>query len=99
MSGPVDLSRSPHGRLRPAQATLDAGYWADKQRLNREVLLADAPARLEAAGNFHDLRVAAGVAEGRFRGLRFTDSDTYKWLEAVGWETGVEQADEVIGLI
>jgi hypothetical protein len=100
MTGPVDVSGSPHARLRPlAAATIDDGYWAGRQALNRDVLLPAAPRRLEQAGNFHDLRAAAGLADAPFRGLVFMDSDVYKWLEAVGWEASAPQADEAIALI
>jgi len=40
---------------------------------------------LDQAGNFHDLRLAAGTAAGDYRGPVFMDSDVYKWLEAVAY--------------
>jgi hypothetical protein len=61
VTGPIDVSGSPHVRLRPADARLEEGFWADRQRLNRDVLLPAAPGHLEAAGNFDDLRAAAGL--------------------------------------
>ena len=40
MIGPIDVTGSPHARLRPvADASIDDGFWADRQRLNRDVLL------------------------------------------------------------
>src|SRR5215218_3939698 len=72
-TGPIDVSRSPHARLRPLAGRLDGGYWGDRQRLNREVLLRDAPQRLEDAGNFDDLRAAAGLADVPYRGMVFMD--------------------------
>jgi uncharacterized protein len=107
--GPLDSSRSPHARLRPLaldDAVISDGFWADRRRLNRERLIPDGARQLEAAGNLHNLRAAAGRAEGRFRGLVFMDSDVYKWLEALGWELANEpshqlaaEADDVIELI
>ena len=85
-------------RVHPAEATIDGGLWADRRRLNRERLIPDGAGRLEAAGNLHNLRVAAGLIEGEWRGRRFSDSDVYKWLEAVGWE-GSDAGDEMIGLV
>jgi uncharacterized protein len=100
MTGPIDVSRSPHVRLRPLAGSLDDdGYWGERARLNRNVLIPGAPALLEAAGNFDDLRAAAGTKDVPFRGMVFMDSDVYKWLEAVGWEPAVAQGDEAIGLI
>ena len=80
--GPVDVSASPHARLRPLAAEIDGGLWAERRRLNRELLLPEGARELEEAGNFHNLRVAAGHEDGEFRGMRFADSDVYKWLEA-----------------
>jgi uncharacterized protein len=99
MSGPIDVSRSPHVRLQPLEGRIEAGFWADRRQLNREVLLRDAPARLEAAGNFDNLRAAAGTKDVAFRGMVFMDSDVYKWLEAVGWERDTPQHDEAIALV
>ena len=108
-AGPVDLRRSPHAKLRPLglhDAAITGGFLADRQGLNRERLIPEGHERLEEAGNFHDLRVAAGREEGEFRGLVFMDSDVHKWLEAVGWELAREPsatlaalADDVIGLL
>jgi DUF1680 family protein len=100
MTGPIDVSGSPHARLRPLDgATVDGGIWADRRRLNRDVLLPAAPRQLEEAGNFDDLRAAAGQKDVPFRGMVYMDSDVHKWLEAVGWEPSAPQADEVIGLL
>ena len=86
--GPVDVSGSPHARLQPLAAEIDGGLWAERRRLNRELLLVEGARKLEEAGNFHNLRVAAGQEDGEFIGMRFADSDVHKWLEALGWELG-----------
>ena len=104
-------------RLRPLPAgavRLRDGFWADRQRLNREKVLPHGHQQLERAGNLHNLRLAAGLAEGRYRALGvmfeqpfpFLDSDVYKWLEGCAWELGrlsdpglAAAADEVIALV
>ncbi len=96
--GPVDVSGSPHARLQPLAAEIDGGLWAERRRLNREVLLAEGARKLEEAGNFHNLRVAAGREDGEFVGMRFADSDVYKWLEALGWELAREPSAELAAL-
>jgi DUF1680 family protein len=103
-------------RLHPidgARATLAAGFWGDRERINRERTLVHGFEQLQRAGNLDNLRLAAG-AHGRYRSLGqaiglnfpFLDSDVYKWLEAVGWELargrdpGLEKAaDEAIDAI
>ena len=96
--GPVDVSGSPHARLQPLAAEIDGGLWAERRRLNREVLLVEGARKLEEAGNFHNLRVAAGQEDGEFVGMRFADSDVYKWLEALGWELGREPSEALAAL-
>jgi uncharacterized protein len=98
VAGPVDLSNSPHARLQPLAATIDDGLWAERRRLNREVLLVEGARKLEEAGNFHNLRVAAGQEDGDFIGMRFADSDVHKWLEALGWELGREPSEALAAL-
>ena len=97
--GPVDVGGSTHVRLRPLAGTIDGGLWAERRRLNREVLIPAGREQLEAAGNVDDLRAAAGVKHVPFRGPVFIDSDLYKWLEAVGWEPDAPPADDVIELL
>jgi hypothetical protein len=65
---------------------IEAGYWADRQRINREETLLAGHRQLERTGTLDNLRIAAGRLAGTFRGLVFVDSDVYKWLEAVSWE-------------
>ena len=77
---------------------IDGGLWAERRRLNRELLLVEGARKLEEAGNFHNLRVAAGQEDGEFIGMRFADSDVYKWLEALGWELGREPSEELAAL-
>ncbi|MCZ7546067.1 MAG: glycoside hydrolase family 127 protein [Anaerolineae bacterium] len=107
--GPVDSTRSRHARWRTLPLTsvqLDGGFWADRQAVNRRSSLVHAYRMLKAAGNFHNLRVAAGRANGDYRGRNFLDSDVYKWLEAVAYElakapdaTLRQMAEEAIDLI
>jgi hypothetical protein len=66
-----------------------AGFWAVRQQVNARVGIPQGPFLLESAGNLHDLRLAAGHADGEFRGdFPFMDSDVYKWLEAASWQLG-----------
>lgn len=99
----------PHARWRmlpPGAVTLTNGFWSRRQRINRQVALQHGYQMLEQAGNFNNFRLAAGLAEGRYRGPVFMDSDVYKWLEAVAYELHQnpaaelqKQADKVIELV
>ena len=88
-AGPVDTRRSPHARLRTlplGSVALAEGLWAGRQATNRAVSLPHGHRMLEQAGNLHDLRLAAGLAQGSYRGPVYMDSDLYKWLEAAAYE-------------
>jgi DUF1680 family protein len=87
--------------LRPIGApdvTLTGGFWADRTTTNRDRTIPAGFDQLRAAGNLHNLALAAGsVAAGdgyRALGIMFDkpfpflDSDVYKWLEGAGWELG-----------
>jgi DUF1680 family protein len=107
--GPVDNSTSLYSALRtvPYSATrINNGFWANRQTINRQISLKHGYEMLEKAGNFHNLRMAAGWETGNYSGLNFYDEDVYKWLEALAWELGnrpdddlQRMADEVIALI
>ncbi|MCU1432492.1 MAG: hypothetical protein JWP95_1597 [Actinotalea sp.] len=94
---------------------LTSGMWADRQKVNRDASLGWGAEKLRAAGNVRNFQNLlgepvgshghAGAADADVK--NFVDSDVYKWLEAVGWESAhgelpaqVEtQAEELIGLI
>jgi uncharacterized protein len=108
-AGPVDTSHSPCARLQTlnlADVRLLPGFWTPKQAVNRQVSLRHGHAMLAQNGNLHNLRLAAGLVDGPYRGRNFLDSDVYKWLEAVAWDLGRAPdaelqalAGETIGLV
>ena len=74
-------------RMLPLEAvSLTEGFWFRRQKINREITLVHGNQMLEKAGNFHNLRVAAGLIKGEYRGREFLDSDVYKWLESAAYE-------------
>ena len=97
--GPVDVSGSPHARLQPLAAEIDGGVLGRAAAPEPRACCSSEGARkLEEAGNFHNLRVAAGQKDGEFLGMRFADSDVHKWLEALGWELAREPSEELAAL-
>jgi DUF1680 family protein len=77
-------------RLRPLGAygfrAGAASFWQRWMTVNRETTLLLGWERMEGAGNFHNLRLAAGEISGEYLGPLYLDSDVYKWLEAAAWE-------------
>ncbi|WP_043678125.1 glycoside hydrolase family 127 protein [Streptomyces xylophagus] len=91
--GPVRLGPAARAALRPATADVTAGFWHSRREINARVSLPQGPGLLESAGNLHNLRLAAGTAEGEYRGAYpFVDTDVHKWLEAASWQLA-QQAD------
>jgi DUF1680 family protein len=101
MSTPNTLQGQAQGgrarRVRPAHAVVwgeDSvsakfrdGFLRGRTEINRSVSLLYGLEQLEAGGNLHNLRVAAG-GEGQYHPTLTLDADVHKWVEAVGWELG-----------
>ena len=86
---PTDTTRSLTAKWRTLDGnavTIDGGLWARRQFTNRDAALPHGYRMLETAGNFENLRIAAGRSSGRYQGPVFMDSDVYKWLEAAAYE-------------
>jgi DUF1680 family protein len=108
-AGPVDAEKSPSAILKPLDAnavTIVGGVWARAQMVNRDAAISHGHRMLEKAGNFQNLRIAAGRATGPYRGPVFMDSDVYKWLEAAAYEMArvpspslQSTCDDVIALV
>jgi uncharacterized protein len=109
-AGPVAPTAAARVRLRPLDAgrtTLDAsGFLGGWQALNRAATIDHCIARLESSGNLENFRRLRDPGSGGYQGYWFADSDIYKVLEAVGWETGragdagwFAFADEAVALL
>lgn len=88
MTSPVLPSR---GRVRPlglAQVSITGGFWGSRQAVNATATLAHCESWMERLGwlaNFD--RVAEGTTGPDRPGWSFSDSEVYKLLEALSWET------------
>lgn len=93
-TGPIRPTPGARTALRPAAVTIDGGFWHDRRATNARVSLPQGPDLLESAGNLHNLRLAAGRAEGEFQGAYpFVDTDVYKWLEAAAWQLAEDSGE------
>jgi DUF1680 family protein len=89
VSAPVVPERSILRPLGVTEVHITGGFWGDRQAVNGTATLAHIEHWLEREGwlgNF-DLAAAGTLPEGR-RGREFSDSEIYKYLEAVAWEIG-----------
>ncbi|MEK6309822.1 MAG: beta-L-arabinofuranosidase domain-containing protein, partial [Curtobacterium sp.] len=98
---PVLPTAGAHLALRPlptGEARITGGFWALRQDRNGRDAIRSGYHQLETAGNFRNLRIAAGDEEGEVVGPIFMDSDVTKWLEAVAWEYGRAPAEDLLAL-
>lgn len=90
VSGPIAPTAGAIAAQRPTPpATITGGLWQQWQRVNRESSIPLGIGKLDQAGNFDDLRLAAGdQLDAEYHGPVYMDSDVYKMLESAGFELG-----------
>lgn len=99
MSHPVlDTSRSPGARLRtvplPAVRLADEAFWTPLRVGNVERGIPRLHGLMEEHGHMDNFRRLAGKDVER-KGPLYTDSDLYKWIEAVGYVLQVEDRPQL----
>lgn len=95
-TSPVSTHRAKWQAIGLGDARISGGFWAPRQERNGERAIPSGQDQLESAGNLQNLRLAAGIGEGKAIGPVFADSDVYKWLEAVAWEYARNPSDELL---
>ncbi|MFI6262452.1 glycoside hydrolase family 127 protein [Micromonospora sp. NPDC051006] len=80
------------GRLRPlglGEVRITGGFWAERQSVNAGASLEHVQYWLEREGWIRNFDLAVqGDLSGERRGREFSDSEVYKFLEALAWEIG-----------
>ena len=86
--GIEDLSKSPHAKLRniPVHAvTISGNFWARRREINVDRSIPTMHDLLETNGRMNNFRRLVGKSDKPQSGPVFSDSDVYKWTEAVGF--------------
>ena len=86
--GVENLAKSPHAKLRdiPVRAvTITGGFWAPRREINVTRSIPTMHDLLEANGRMNNFRRLVGKSSAAQSGPVFSDSDVYKWAEAVGF--------------
>jgi len=86
--GVLYLQHSPHARLKdvPVHAVrMQDGFWTERRRVNVERSIPSLLQLLEANGVVDNFRRLSGRKRVPRRGPLYTDSDLYKWIEAVAF--------------
>ena len=87
-AGVLDLSKSPFARLKsvPISAVvIQDGFWSKRRTTNVATSLPSMRDELLAHGRMDNFLRLKGKSEAQQRGPVFSDSDIYKWTEAVGF--------------
>jgi len=82
------LVKSPYAKLRniPVHAvTVQNGFWAQRREINVNKSIPTMHELLEANGRMNNFRRLVGKSNAPQHGPVFSDSDVYKWTEAVGF--------------
>ena len=96
--GILNLARSPHAKLKsvPVHAvTMQQGFWASRRTANVERSIPSMGKLLEVNGRMDNFLRLAGKTDAPQRGPVYSDSDVYKWLEAVGFALQTQDHPEL----
>ena len=86
--GVINTSRSPYAKLHgvPVHAvTIEEGFWYKRRKTNVEKSIPTMREELESHGRMNNFRRLVGKSSAPQIGPYFSDSDIYKWIDAVGW--------------
>ncbi len=84
----INTAKSPFAKLHgvPVRAvTIEEGFWSKRRAINVEKSIPTMREELEAHGRMNNFRRLVGKSTASQIGPYFTDSDIYKWIDAVGW--------------
>ncbi len=86
--GVINTGNSPHAKLHsvPVRAvTIEEGFWSKRRVTNVERSIPTMHDELEEHGRMDNFRRLVGKSSEPQKGPYFSDSDIYKWIDAVGW--------------
>ncbi|HSC45634.1 MAG TPA: beta-L-arabinofuranosidase domain-containing protein [Candidatus Acidoferrum sp.] len=96
--GILNLVHSPYAKLKnvPVHAvTIQQGFWSSRRKANVENSIPSMGKLLEANGRMDNFRRLLGKSDAPQRGPVYSDSDIYKWVEAVGFALQSENRPEL----
>src|SRR3954451_19066494 len=86
--GVINTANSPYAKLHsvPVHAvTIAEGFWSKRRATNVERSIPTMRQELEEHGRMDNFRRLVGKSSEPQKGPYFSDSDIYKWIDAVGW--------------
>ena len=97
----LDVSKSPQAKIHgvPIRAVkMGDGFWAGRRRVNVEKSIPSLYQLFETNGIIDNFRRLSGRKNVARRGPLYTDSDIYKWMEAVAFVLQSEDRPELRAL-
>src|SRR5437763_1757133 len=86
--GVINTANSPYAKLHsvPVRAvTIEDGFWSKRRKTNVQRSIPSMREQLEEHGRMDNFRRLVGKSSEPQKGPYFSDSDIYKWTDAVGW--------------
>ena len=86
--GVLNLANSPYAKLHsvPVRAvTIEEGFWSKRRKTNVDSSIPTMREQLEQHGRMDNFRRLVGKSDAPQKGPYYSDSDIYKWTEAVGF--------------
>lgn len=87
-AGVIDLNRSPYAKLKsiPVRAVvIQEGFWSRRRTTNVDASIPSMHDELVAHGRMDNFLRLEGKSSAEQKGPVYSDSDIYKWTEAVGF--------------
>ncbi|MCJ7681469.1 MAG: glycoside hydrolase family 127 protein, partial [Candidatus Aminicenantes bacterium] len=85
---------------------INDSFWLPRMETNRTVTIPVAMKKNEETGRVDNLRIAAGLKEGVYKGRRFNDTDVFKVMEGAAYSLKIhpdpdleKQLDDLIAVI
>ncbi len=88
-AGVIDLSNSPYAKLKtvPVRAVvIEDGFWSQRRKINLTSSMPSMQKELVDHGRMDNFLRLKGKSTQPQKGPVFSDSDIYKWTEAVGFQ-------------
>jgi len=86
--GVINTAKSPYAKLHPVPVravTIQSGFWATRREINVTKSIPTMHDLLEQNGRMNNFRRLIGKSDAKQTGPVYSDSDVYKWTEAVGF--------------
>src|SRR5215467_8879440 len=97
-AGVIELSNSPYAKLKtvPIRAVvIQDGFWSQRRKTNLVASIPSMHDELLEHGRMDNFLRLTGKSKEPQKGPVFSDSDIYKWMEAVGFQLQVGDQPEL----